>query len=125
MSLKAYKEEKKKNWDRTLKEIKAHKTCYLFLAPYAILFTAFIIVPVLISIFYSFTYYNVLEAPRFIALRNYINLILADEVFLIAVKNTFLLAAITGPLGYLAAFLFAWFIPVSYTHLTLPTSLRV
>ena len=31
-------------------------------------------------------------------------------MFLIAVKNTFLLAAITGPLGYIMAFLFAWFI---------------
>jgi len=51
-----------------------------------------------------------LEPAQFIGLRNYINLLLADDVFLIAVKNTFLIAALTGPIGYLAAFLFAWFI---------------
>jgi len=43
-------------------------------------------------------------------LRNYINLLLADDVFLISMNNTFLMAAITGPIGYIAAFLFAWFI---------------
>ncbi|MBN2221568.1 MAG: sugar ABC transporter permease [Vallitaleaceae bacterium] len=90
--------------------MKRAKTYYLFLMPYAVLFTLFYIVPVITSIYLSFTYYNILEKPEFIGLQNYINLILADDVFLIAVKNTFLIAAITGPLGYLAAFMFAWFI---------------
>lgn len=92
------------------KQMKASKMYYLFLAPYAILFILFYIVPVVTSITLSFTYYNVLESPKFIGLQNYINLILADDVFLVAVKNTFLIAAITGPIGYIAAFLFAWFI---------------
>ena len=68
---------------------KRRKVCYLFLAPYAVLFFTFFILPIATSIFYSFTYYNILEPPRFIGLRNYINLILQDEVFLTAVKNTF------------------------------------
>lgn len=38
---------------------------------------------------FSFTYYNVLESPKFIGLDNYINLILEDDVFLTGVKNTF------------------------------------
>lgn len=62
------------------------------------------------SICLSFTYYNVLETPRFVGLSNYIDLFLADDVFLTSVTNTFAIAAITGPLGYLASFLFAWFI---------------
>ncbi len=89
---------------------KQSKICYAFLLPYAILFTLFTIAPVCMSIYYSFTYYNVLEPAQFIALQNYINLILADDVFLISVKNTFLLAAITGPIGYIMSFLFPWFI---------------
>lgn len=89
---------------------KRSKTCYLFLLPYGVLFIAFYILPVIISIVLSFTYYNVFEPAKFIGIQNYINLILADEVFLIAVKNTFLIAAITGPIGYIMAFLFAWFI---------------
>lgn len=89
---------------------KRSKTQYLFLLPYAILFTAFYVVPVVISIFFSFTYYNVLEPAEFIGIQNYINLLLADDVFLIAVKNTFIIAAVTGPIGYIASFIFAWFI---------------
>ena len=89
---------------------KRNKVCYLFLAPYAILFFTFFILPIATSIFYSFTYYNILEPARFIGLQNYINLILQDEVFLTAVKNTFVIAVITGPVGYILSFLFAWFI---------------
>jgi len=63
-----------------------------------------------ISIYYSFTNYNVLEPAKFIGLQNYINLFLADDIFLTSVQNTFLLAAITGPIGYILAFMFAWFI---------------
>jgi multiple sugar transport system permease protein len=86
------------------------RVCYLFLLPFAVLFLTFNILPIITSIFYSFTYYNLLQKPVFIGLRNYINLFLQDDVFLTAVKNTFLIAAITGPLGYIAAFIFAWFI---------------
>ena len=105
-----YKENKKRELHYMFKSMKKHKTCYWFLAPFAILFITFTLAPVVISIYYSFTYFNILEPAEFIGLRNYINLLLADDVFLIAVKNTFLIAALTGPLGYLAAFLFAWFI---------------
>ncbi len=94
----------------TLQRMKKARTQYLFLLPFGIIFLLFYIVPVVISIALSFTYYNVLEAPTFIWLRNYINLFLADDVFTIAVKNTFIIAAITGPIGYLASFLFAWLI---------------
>lgn len=92
------------------KKAKRAKMCYLFLAPYAILFAMFFILPVLTSIFFSFTYYNILESPRFIGLSNYISLLLEDDVFLIGVKNTFMIAVITGPLGYIMSFLFAWLI---------------
>ena len=89
---------------------KRNKVCYLFLAPYAIIFFTFFILPIATSIFYSFTYYNILEPARFIGFQNYINLVLQDEVFLTAVKNTFVIAVITGPVGYILSFLFAWFI---------------
>lgn len=105
-----YMQKKKKNFSIAMYKAKRSKTCYLFLLPYAVLFTLFYIVPVVMSICLSFTYYNVLESPRFVGLQNYINLFLADDVFLKSVTNTFLIAAITGPLGYLASFLFAWFI---------------
>ena len=89
---------------------KRQKVCYLFLAPYAILFFTFFILPICTSIYYGFTYYNILEPARFVGVQNYINLVLQDEVFLTAVKNTFVIAVITGPVGYIMSFLFAWFI---------------
>ena len=92
------------------KKMKRSKMCYAFLAPYAILFALFFIAPVVVSIFFSFTYYNILEAPRFIGLQNYISLILEDDIFLQAIKNTLMIAVITGPLGYIMSFLFAWLI---------------
>lgn len=102
----------------TWAQMKKSKWLYLFMMPFLLLFTVFEVLPVIISIFYSFTYYNVLEPPEFIAFQNYINLFLADEVFLIAIKNTLLIAVITGPIGYLASFAFAWLIN------ELPTTIR-
>ena len=101
---------RKHNAQVAWKKAKKSKMCYAFLAPYAILFTLFYVVPVVISIFYSFTYYNILEKPRFIGLANYISLILEDDIFLIGIKNTLMIAIITGPLGYIMSFLFAWLI---------------
>ena len=81
-----------------LKKAKQRKMCYLFLAPYAILFAMFFVFPVVASICLSFTYYNILETPRFVGFQNYIKLILEDDIFLISIKNTFMIAIITGPL---------------------------
>ena len=101
---------RKHNAQVAWKKAKVSKMCYLFLAPYAILFTMFYILPVINSIFFSFTYYNILEPARFIGIHNYVSLILEDDVFLIGIKNTFMIAIITGPLGYILSFLFAWLI---------------
>ncbi len=91
-------------------EMKRHKVAYLFLLPFMTIFLMFTVIPVLMSIALSFSYYNMLEPPRWIGWQNYIRLFLMDDVFLIAVKNTFLFAAITGPLSYIACLLFAWMI---------------
>ena len=99
--------------------LKRHKTAdiirragtpYLFIAPFMVIFFIFTVLPVAISICLSFTYFNILEPPRFVGWNNYINLFLADDVFVTAVKNTFIMAAITGPVGYIASFVFAWLI---------------
>ncbi|QLG43047.1 MULTISPECIES: carbohydrate ABC transporter permease [unclassified Paenibacillus] len=97
-------------WSWKLKEIKASKHSYVLLAPYMILFIMFTVIPVVISIILSFTYFNMLEFPRFIGWQNYTRLFLEDDVFLIAIKNTLLFAIITGPISYIACFVFAWII---------------
>ena len=109
-SMGKYMKLKQDNFRYGWEKARRMKVCYLFLLPYAILFFAFYILPILTSMYYSFTYYNILEPPKFIGMQNYVNLILQDQVFLTAVKNTFVIAVITGPIGYILSFLFAWFI---------------
>ena len=92
------------------KNIKKSKHYYILMAPYAILFLTFTIIPVIMSLGISFSYFNLLEPPRFVGLDNYIKLFLEDEVFIIALKNTLILAVVTGPISYLMAFVFAWLI---------------
>ncbi|MCM1182881.1 MAG: sugar ABC transporter permease [Roseburia sp.] len=90
--------------------IKKNRSCYLMLAPYFILFFVFTVLPVIISVGLSFTYFNMLEMPRFTGWANYIRLFLEDDIFLIALKNTLLFAVITGPVSYMLCLLFAWII---------------
>ncbi|MDO4563073.1 MAG: sugar ABC transporter permease [Clostridia bacterium] len=87
-----------------------HKEKYLMILPFALIFVCFTLLPVLVSMFISFTSFNMLELPSFVGLQNYINLIVFDDVFLIAVKNTLFFAIVTGPVGYLMCFVFAWII---------------
>ncbi|NLM49971.1 MAG: sugar ABC transporter permease [Clostridiaceae bacterium] len=83
---------------------------YVFLAPFLILLFIFTIFPVFSAMGLSFTYYNMLEPAKFIGLENYKRLILDDDIFITAIKNTLTFAVITGPIGFFASFLFAWII---------------
>lgn len=81
-----------------------------FMAPFMIVFLMHTILPVLVSIVISLTDFNMLEMPHFVGLANYSKLFLNDSVFSTAVQNTLLLAVITGPVGYLLCFAFAWLV---------------
>ena len=94
----------------TWKEMKRNKVAYLMIAPYVLLFTVFTVVPVVFSMFLSFTEFNLLEPPTFLFLDNYIRLFLDDDIFMTAVQNTMVFAVIVGPVSYLMALMVAWFI---------------
>lgn len=102
---------------------KLHRQKYLMILPFAIVFCLFTLIPVLVAIVLSFTSFNLAEMPKFIGFDNYINLLVDDDVFLIAIKNTFVLALVTGPLSYMLCFVLAWLInelpPVPRAFLTL------
>ncbi|RXZ78580.1 sugar ABC transporter permease [Paenibacillaceae bacterium] len=103
-----------RNW----KAVKKNKVAYMFAAPYMILFFMFTALPVIISLALGFFSFNLLEAPIFVGMDNYIRLFLEDDIFIKAIGNTFLLAVMVGPIGYLMCLLFAWLIN------ELPKSLR-
>ena len=89
--------------------ITSKKTPYLFLLPYLILFTVFIIIPTTMAVGLSFTNYNAVQAPEFVGLTNYINLLTQDTIFLqYVLPNTILFSIIVGVGGYVLSFILAW-----------------
>lgn len=93
----------KRTWTR-------HKDKYILIAPFAVLFIVFTLVPVFFSIGLSLTDFNGFKTPSFVGLQNYVDLMVKDEIFKIAIKNTLFLAVITGPVSYIMCFVFAFLI---------------
>ena len=91
-------------------DIVKNRSCYYFMSGFLIVFITFTIIPVVSAISLGFTYFNVLEPARFVGMENYINLFFRDSVFLTAVKNTLIFAAITGPVSYILCLILAWLI---------------
>ncbi len=100
----------KRRAELTLRDMKRAIPLYIMIAPFMILFFIFVVYPVLKAIWFSFTDYNVLEKANFVGLSNYQKLFLDDSTFITAIKNTFIIAVIVGPGGYIMSFLLAWMI---------------
>ena len=89
--------------------ITSKKTPYLFLLPYLLLFTVFIIIPTGMAVLLSFTNYNAVQTPEFVGLTNYINLLTQDTIFLqYVLPNTLLFSIVVGVGGYVLSFMLAW-----------------
>ena len=71
---------------------------YLFIAPWIIGFLAFIVYPMFASLYYSFTNYDLLSAPRFVGLENYTFMFTKDPQFWQAMRNTLWIIAVGLPL---------------------------
>ncbi len=97
-------------WQWTRKEIKKNWVAYCMVAPYMLIFLVFTVFPVVLSLILGFTDFNMLQFPDFVGADNYIRLFLEDDIFITAIQNTLIFAAITGPVSYLLSFLIAWFI---------------
>lgn len=95
---------------RGLKAVLKYKDDYLFMLPFFMVFILFSVLPVVISIAFSFTYFNVLEPARFIGFENYFKLFLDDSLFVKALSTTLVLALVTGPIGYALCFIVAWMV---------------
>lgn len=100
----------KNKWQSIKYRAKRDKVAYFLSAPFFILFFIFTVLPVVISFYYSFTYYNMLQRPVFMGIENYVKLLFYDDIFKTALKNTLVFAIITAPIGYLLSLMVAWFI---------------
>lgn len=82
---------------------------YLYILPNMLLFVVFMIIPLLMSGYYSLTKWSGMGKPKFIGLRNYIALF-QDNVFLLSVWNTFKFTLLTVPPLVVLALFFAVFL---------------
>lgn len=88
---------------------KDDKTAYVFAAPYLILFAIFIILPIIVAIYLSFTNFNMVSTPKWNNFLNYIYLLTSDEEFMkYILPNTIKFSVIVGPGGYILSFMMAW-----------------
>ena len=99
-----------KRFGYTMHEMWTHKMSYGLVAPFFILFIIFSLLPLLASLYLSFTYWNILQSPVFTGWQNYKYLFVDDSLFLKAFSNTLYYAIIVGPTAYIASYFIAWFI---------------
>ncbi len=71
---------------------------YLLLTPWLVGFIGMWLIPMFISIYYSFTDFNLLNTPSFIGLSNYIRVFTQDDTFYQALKVTFTYVLVLVPL---------------------------
>lgn len=84
-------------------------SAYGFLSMYALMFIIFIVVPVIVAFFLSFTSFDTIQMPTFNGLRNYVVMLTQDEIFMrYVLPNTIQFAVIVGPGGYILSFMLAW-----------------
>ncbi len=86
------------------------RVSWLMMSPYLLCYVLMILIPIIVSIALSFTYFNMFSSPHFVGIDNYVRMFLEDDVFITALSNTLLAALIIGPVGYLMCFLLAWMI---------------
>lgn len=79
---------------------------YAFIAPWTIGFIIFTVGPMLASLFFSFTEYDIVSPPQWIGLTNYVNL-MHDDLFWHSLWITFKFALIALPLGLVISYLVA------------------
>ena len=82
------------------------KNKLLLLLPTCLVYVVYIILPILVSLYYSFTKYSGISKPRLYGLKNYIRL-LDDPYFWIALKNTAIILGISILLLGIGAFFVA------------------
>jgi multiple sugar transport system permease protein len=79
----------------------------LFISPWLIGFLLWTVVPLMSSLYYSFTRYDLLRPAHWIGFANYIELFTDDPQFYTVIYNTLYYVILSAPLGVITAFLMA------------------
>lgn len=121
--------------------LRKYGLAYLFIAPVLLASVAFLLVPMLTSLWWSFNDYTGLQPPVFVGLNNYIELIWKDEIFHKALWNTtvfvimgmslgptlgiFTAALLDQKVRFQSLFRTAYFLPVMTSLVVVSTLWRV
>ena len=79
----------------------------LFVLPWMVSLLLFTVYPIIATIFFSFTDYNIIQAPHWVGLANYQTMFTSDPDFWHSVGNSGYYALISVPLGLIVALLLA------------------
>ena len=94
--------------DYLIQKLKNDKfAAYVFVLPFMIGFVSFILFPMLMSLFFSFTRYNILSSPKFIGIENYLKMFTDDRLFWKSFSVTMYYVFFSVPLRLVMALLIA------------------
>src|SRR5215213_3763914 len=85
---------------------------YLYMSPWLVGYVALTFVPVLLSLYYSFTTYDVISPEKWVGLRNYVEAFRDDDQFWPSLGKTAYYAGVTVPVGVVASLMLAIFLNV-------------
>lgn len=80
---------------------------YIFISPWLIGLLAFTIIPMIMSLYLSFTKYNILTEPEWIGLKNYANILFNDNAFRDSLNITVFFTFVSVPLRLIFALFLA------------------
>jgi multiple sugar transport system permease protein len=80
---------------------------WIAISPWLIGFLIFTLGPVLASVYFSLTRYDVISSPQWVGLDNYRQLLTNDDRFIRSIRNTLIYAALYVPLHVISALLVA------------------
>lgn len=90
--------------------LKTQWSMLVMMLPFFTIFTVLMVLPIISSIVLSFTSYDTINSLNFVGIDNYLRMFVSDDAFLIVLKNTLVLVLLTGPVGFILAFLLAWLV---------------
>src|SRR3954469_16525328 len=93
-------------------------TALLFVSPWIVGFSVFLLYPLLAALYYSFCEYSVLRPPVWVGIENYRDLA-KDSVFWLTLKNTGMFAALALPMGMFVAISLALMLNAKIKGMTL------
>ena len=72
---------------------------YIFILPNFLAFVVFMVIPIITSLYLSFTEWDLLTEPIWVGVSNYVKLVTRDRLFMSSLTNTLMYSVYTIPLG--------------------------